>query len=240
MSSLVAAGHQDMSLRRYKVAAAVAVADMTRARAFYEGVLGLAVGTDAGDNVAYACGEGSILHVFLSPDHAGHATATQAGWYVDDLEPLVDELTAAGVRFERYDEAPIVTDDKGIATFEGGARVAYFADPDGNMLSIAQPADAADAAGCVIVAGALYVDPGDRDEYLAGCVAVVELARAAPGHLDFALSPDPVDPARINVYERWASRADLERFRGSGPSADQAAHLRDVRVGEYAVNASRA
>jgi hypothetical protein len=42
------------------------------------------------------------------------------------------------VVFERYDEGPIVTDEKGIASFEGGAKVAYFKDPDGNTLSIAQ------------------------------------------------------------------------------------------------------
>jgi predicted enzyme related to lactoylglutathione lyase len=40
--------------------------------------------------------------------------------------------------FERYDEGPIITDDRGIATFEGGAKVAYFKDPDGNTLSVAQ------------------------------------------------------------------------------------------------------
>jgi predicted enzyme related to lactoylglutathione lyase len=42
------------------------------------------------------------------------------------------------VVFERYDEGPIVTNEKGIASFEGGAKVAYFKDPDGNILSIAQ------------------------------------------------------------------------------------------------------
>ena len=40
--------------------------------------------------------------------------------------------------FERYDEPPIVTDAKGIAHFERDAKVAYFKDPDGNILSLAQ------------------------------------------------------------------------------------------------------
>ncbi len=57
---------------------------------------------------------------------------------MDDAETVVDELTARGVVFERYDEGPIVTDEKGIATFEGGAKVAYFRDPDGNTHSVAQ------------------------------------------------------------------------------------------------------
>ena len=127
-----------MGLGEYRVAAAVAVSDMDRARAFYEGKLGLSVGTDSGDNVAYRCGEGTVIHVYLSPDHAGKATATLAGWYVDDVESIVDELVFNGVAFERYDEVPITTDERGIATFDGGAKVAYFKDPDGNTLSIAQ------------------------------------------------------------------------------------------------------
>lgn len=127
-----------MSLSKYKVAAAIAVSDMERARGFYEEKLGLSVATDSGDNLAYRCGEGTVIHVYSSPDHAGKSTATLAGWYVDEVERVVDELTERGVTFERYAEGPIITDDKGIATFDGGARVAYFKDPDGNTLSIAQ------------------------------------------------------------------------------------------------------
>jgi catechol 2,3-dioxygenase-like lactoylglutathione lyase family enzyme len=127
-----------MGLNKYKVAAGIAVSDMDRAREFYEGKLGLSVGTDSGDNLAYRCGEGSVIHVYLSPEHAGKSTATLAGWYVDDVEGVVDELASSGVAFEHYDEGPIITDDKGIAAFEGGAKVAYFKDPDGNTLSIAQ------------------------------------------------------------------------------------------------------
>jgi catechol 2,3-dioxygenase-like lactoylglutathione lyase family enzyme len=127
-----------MGLSRYKVAAGLAVSDMDRAREFYEGKLGLSVGIDSGDNVQYRCGEGSVVHVYLSPEHAGKSTATLAGWGVDDAEEVVDELASRGVVFEQYDQPPIETDEKGIATFKGGAKVAYFRDPDGNTLSIAQ------------------------------------------------------------------------------------------------------
>jgi quinol monooxygenase YgiN len=88
----------------------------------------------------------------------------------------------------------------------------------------------------IIVAGCLIVAPQERDAYLEGCVAVVEAARQALGCLDFALSPDLLDEARINVFERWASEADLERFRGSGPDDSQVASLRDIRVAEYLVS----
>lgn len=116
----------------------LAVSDMDRAVEFYEGKLGLSRWTGLEDNRAYACAEGSMLHVYLSPEHAGGSTATLASPYVGGIEVVVDELTANGVVFERYDQVPIFTDDKGIAAFDGGAKVAYFKDPDGNTLSIAQ------------------------------------------------------------------------------------------------------
>jgi catechol 2,3-dioxygenase-like lactoylglutathione lyase family enzyme len=127
-----------MTLSEYKVVAGLAVLDMDRAREFYEGKLGLSVGIDSGDNVAYRCAEGSVLHVYLSPEHAGKSRATLASWYVDDVEEVVDELTSKAVAFQGYDQGPIITNEKGIATFERDAKVAYFQDPDGNTLSIAK------------------------------------------------------------------------------------------------------
>lgn len=87
----------------------------------------------------------------------------------------------------------------------------------------------------VIVAGHLLVDPSQRESYLAGCVAVVEQARAAPGCLDFALTADLVDPARIDVFERWESQADVEAFRGGGTGEEQGAQIRAASVAEYDV-----
>jgi hypothetical protein len=75
------------------------------------------------------------MHVYLSPEHAGSSTATLLGW---DVEAVVDELISEDVRSEQYDEPGLRTDAKGIATFEVEAKVAYFKDPDGNTLSIAQ------------------------------------------------------------------------------------------------------
>ena len=87
----------------------------------------------------------------------------------------------------------------------------------------------------VIVAGHLVVAPDQRDAYLAGCVSVVEQARVAAGCLDFAITADLVDHGRINVFERWASRSDVEAFRGSGPSEEQGAALLAASVAEYDV-----
>lgn len=91
----------------------------------------------------------------------------------------------------------------------------------------------------LIVSGHLIVDPAERASYLDGCRRVVELARAAPGCLDFAVSPDLLDDGRINVFERWATQADVEAFRGSGPSDDQQAALLTASVAEYDVAGAR-
>ena len=93
--------------------------------------------------------------------------------------------------------------------------------------------------GTVVVAGHLMVDPDARDHYLAGCLDVVRQARETPGCLDFAISADVLDPGRVNVYERWASRAAVEAFRGSGPSDEQGAALLGASVAEYDVAAER-
>ena len=126
-----------LRLKDYRCGAAAAVADMQRARQFYEGVLGLVPDGDTGDNVGYPCGSNTQLNVYLSPN-AGTAKFTIAGFDVDDIEKVVEQLTEQGVTFEQYDEPPIVTDAQGIAHFERDAKVAYFKDPDGNILSIAQ------------------------------------------------------------------------------------------------------
>ena len=87
----------------------------------------------------------------------------------------------------------------------------------------------------ILVAGALFVDPAGRADYLVGCRAVVEQARQSHGCLDFALSPDLLDPRRINVYERWTDEQALTSFRGSGPSDDQTDTIQDADVQEFLV-----
>jgi catechol 2,3-dioxygenase-like lactoylglutathione lyase family enzyme len=123
-----------MSLRSGTVRATVAVSDTPRAREFYEGKLGLSPQGGGPDGVqVYACGDGSLLQVYASPEHAGKATATVASWSVDDIDSVVDQLTANGVTFARYD-AP-ATDERGVHAY-GDHRVAWCADPDGNVLAI--------------------------------------------------------------------------------------------------------
>jgi quinol monooxygenase YgiN len=67
---------------------------------------------------------------------------------------------------------------------------------------------------------------------------VIRTAREAPGCEAFVLSPDPLDPGRINVYERWSTDADLERFRGEGPSDEQTSQIRSADVKRYRISST--
>ena len=91
----------------------------------------------------------------------------------------------------------------------------------------------------VIVSGHLIVGQEVRDTYLTGCADVVEQARRAPGCLDFAISADLLDPARINIFERWDSQAAVEAFRGSGTGEEQGNLIVSGSVSEYDVSGER-
>ena len=89
------------------------------------------------------------------------------------------------------------------------------------------------------MAGPIYVDEAERDSYLQGCREVIVAARGSAGCLDFHLAADPIEPGRINVYEQWDSVEAVEAFRGSGPSADQTASIREARVAQHEVASSQ-
>jgi catechol 2,3-dioxygenase-like lactoylglutathione lyase family enzyme len=123
-----------MGLSDHPVAASIGISDLARAREFYEGKLGLSGSEDVDGGYTYPCAGSSELHIYPSPGNAGKSGATLAYWTVNNLETTVDELAANGVTFEQYGE-PFNTDDKGIARL-GGQSVAWFKDPDGNILAI--------------------------------------------------------------------------------------------------------
>lgn len=128
-----------MALSEFEVRASVAVSDIHRAIAFYEETLGLqAVHSGPSAKIAdgsrvYASGGGPGLNVYQSAT-AGQSSATLATWYVDDIDGIVDELTAAGVEFMRYKD--VVHDARGITARAGGGRIAWFQDLDGNTFAI--------------------------------------------------------------------------------------------------------
>jgi hypothetical protein len=73
--------------------------------------------------------------IYEKPGHEP-AAHTILNFPVDDIEAAVDGLREAGVTFEQYDEGPLKTDEKGIAT--PGPKQAWFKDPAGNILSVIQ------------------------------------------------------------------------------------------------------
>ena len=113
----------------------IPVADVGRARKFYEGVVGLKPKEEYAGGVIYECGRGSWVFMYPSPG-AGTSKASTAFWAVDDVAAEVAELRARGVVFEEYNVPGLKTVD-GILT-AGGAKTAWFKDSEGNILAVSQ------------------------------------------------------------------------------------------------------
>lgn len=126
-----------MSLSHASIVPYIPVADVPRARKFYEEILGLRVSEEFAGGVIYECGNGSWVFMYPSPG-AGTNKASTAFWSVDDVEAEVAALKARGVVFEQYDFPQMKTVNS-IAT-GGGARTAWFKDTEGNILAISQRA----------------------------------------------------------------------------------------------------
>jgi len=123
-------------LGRETIMTFVATLDGARARAFYEGVLGLEVTSDDDFALALAVdGAGTMLRIQKVASFRPHPF-TALGWQVKDIEGTVNELGRRGVAFQRFEG--LEQDDAGIWTAPSGTRVAWFKDPDGNVLSLSQ------------------------------------------------------------------------------------------------------
>ncbi|HJY09494.1 MAG TPA: VOC family protein [Nitrososphaeraceae archaeon] len=116
-------------------AANIAVKNLETAKKFYEDTLGLSqVGAEDEEAIIFKSGK-SIINIYLS-QYAGTNKATAVTWVVgQDLNNLVQQLKAKGVVFEHYD-MPGVTRE-GDVHVAGDMKVAWFKDPDGNILNIA-------------------------------------------------------------------------------------------------------
>jgi catechol 2,3-dioxygenase-like lactoylglutathione lyase family enzyme len=110
------------------------VDDLEQAKQFYGETLGLEVSEEHG-LLGLELAGGTRILVYPKENHAP-ATFTILNFPVDDIEQAVDELSKAGVRFERY-EGDLKTDEKGIFR-GGGPLIAWFKDPAGNILSVLQ------------------------------------------------------------------------------------------------------
>jgi catechol 2,3-dioxygenase-like lactoylglutathione lyase family enzyme len=112
----------------------VATTEIERARAFYAEVLGLSM-VEEGPFACVFDAHGTQLRVTPVED-LRVAPYTVLGWAVRDIQETVRVLGAAGVGFERF--PGMDQDDAGVWLSPSGARVAWFSDPDGNVLSVSQ------------------------------------------------------------------------------------------------------
>lgn len=110
----------------------IATAQPDAARDFYRDTLGLALVEDGPHGLAFMAGP-VMLRVQRVPGFTPHPF-TAFGWSVEDIEAALSALSAKGVAPVRYDG--LSQDEAGIWSPDGGVRVAWFRDPDGNTLSL--------------------------------------------------------------------------------------------------------
>ena len=116
------------------VIAFVSTTDLDRGRRFYERILGLRV-VDQNDFACVIDAHGTMLRLTAAASVATPGY-TILGWQVDDIAGTVADLAGRGVVFNTYDG--MNQDDSGVWTTPGGDKVAWFTDPDGNVLSLTQ------------------------------------------------------------------------------------------------------
>jgi catechol 2,3-dioxygenase-like lactoylglutathione lyase family enzyme len=126
-----------MQLHTLQVGAIVPVSDMAASRAFYEGALGLE-GEPAPGGYALRAGGGTRIFLLDVASYAGQADWPLASFRTEDLAATVDDLVTRGVQLEIMgDGDPYRTDERGIADL-GDMLIAWFRDPDGQVISVFQ------------------------------------------------------------------------------------------------------
>ena len=122
-------------LAGHNLVAFVTVVDVDKAREFYRDTLGL---TLVSEDLPFALvfdANGIMLRVSISKNRV-NMPGTVLGWDVPDIRAAMSELASSGVRFERY--AFLEQDEAGVWISPTGAKVAWFKDPDENLLSLTE------------------------------------------------------------------------------------------------------
>jgi PhnB protein len=120
-----------------RLMAFLATADAERSKIFYRDMLGLALLGDEPGALVFAAGE-TVLRVQEIARHVA-PRQTALGWCVENIAAAVVMLEERGVRFVRH--AGMLQDERGVWTAPSGAKVAWFEDPDGNVLSLTETPD---------------------------------------------------------------------------------------------------
>ncbi len=108
--------------------------DIEKAKDFYSRILGLKVSEEMEGILSLHIADGNNVIIYPKPDHSP-ADFTVLNFPVDNIEKAVEGLNKQGVKMEIYNEAELKTDDKGIMR-GNGPTIAWFRDPDGNILSV--------------------------------------------------------------------------------------------------------
>jgi catechol 2,3-dioxygenase-like lactoylglutathione lyase family enzyme len=121
-------------LSSQKIVAFVATQTPDKAKTFYQDTLGLPLLSEDFFALVFDA-HGTMLRV-SKVEKAVIAPYTVLGWQVQDIVATAKALQQSGVTFEHFQGLP--QDELGVWNAPGGARVAWFKDPDGNLLSISQ------------------------------------------------------------------------------------------------------
>lgn len=127
---------EESILGKSKLVAFAATTDFVRARAFYEGLLGLSVAEDESPFALVFDANGTMLRVTNVGKHTA-APFTVLGWEVESIDATAQKLADAGVPLLRFPGVNDVT-QSAIWDAPSGARVAWFHDPDCNVLSVTE------------------------------------------------------------------------------------------------------
>jgi predicted enzyme related to lactoylglutathione lyase len=117
-----------------KAFSSFSVDDVGKAKQFYGQTLGIDV-NEIPEGLEIHLAGSTPVFAYPKPNHTP-ASFTVLNFPVDDVDHAVDELTSRGVRFNRYDEGDMKTDEKGIYHGPPGPNIAWFTDPAGNILSV--------------------------------------------------------------------------------------------------------
>ena len=122
-------------LSNYTIIGFVTIVDVARAKEFYRDTLGLRLLSEEPPFALVFDANGIMLRLGMGKE-LPPAHGTVLGWQVPDIAAAAKDLVAAGIQFERY--GFMKQDELGIWTAPTGAKVAWFKDPDGNILSISE------------------------------------------------------------------------------------------------------
>jgi quinol monooxygenase YgiN len=92
----------------------------------------------------------------------------------------------------------------------------------------------------IIVAGHFVVDPDQREQFLHSRADMMRTSRSEPGCITYAFSPDPLDPGRVLLFERWETKAALADHLAAlrrGPRPPDSVEVREAEVQQYEISA---